>query len=222
MPLSSSPEVSDISADHAQIALAALRLVGELGADRVTVADVAKNLSVSPAEMARGCRSEGDLWRITVGFIAQQMFESWRESLDKDLSPTERLRSLLALQIEFIVQTPALRDVLFSRRLHQNYSAVTRELSRVRRHFQHLLAQAVAEGIAAGDFQRAPGADETAHRIIEMLQALVLSWSLALEPDFSLEHVWMRLDAILGCSAGRDEAAAASGVASASSSRSDQ
>lgn len=204
---------AEISSDHARIAMAVLQLVGELGADRVTIADVAKHLGISRAAMLRQCPTEADLWQITAVFITRQMFGLFSASLANKLSPLERLRSLVAANIELIMDTPALRDILFSRRLRQNYAALTRELQAARLQFQRLLAHTVEQGIAAGDFPGAPDPDEAAIRIIEMLQGILLRWSLAFESDIALEDVWTRLDGLLGRSTG---ATPANGVSPAS------
>lgn len=188
----------EFGSDHAEIATAVLQLVGELGADRITVADVAKHLGIGRAVMARRCPTEADLWRITAAFIRRRMSEGLSASLVGRVSPRERLRSLVAAQVELIMSTPALRDILFSRRLRQNHSALVRELAEARLEFSRLLARAVQEGIASGELPPVPDSNEAAAQIIEMLQGIVLRWSLALGPDIALEDIWRRLDELLG------------------------
>lgn len=187
-----------IDANHAQTAMATIQLVGELGADRVTVADVMRHLGVTRAAMKRRCPTEEELWRITIGFITQHMSESWNNRIRGNLPPKERLQSLLMSQIELITGTPALRDILFSRRLKQNHTVISHELRNATTRFQQLLADTVAEGRAVGDFPGELDPDMVARRIMELLQAVMLSWSLALQPDITLDEIWARLDALLG------------------------
>lgn len=187
-----------IDTSRAQIAIATIQLVGELGADRVTVADVMKHLGIGRTAMKRRCPTEEELWRITIGFTTHLMSRSWSKCIRSNLPPRERLQSLLAGQIELITETPALRDILFSRRLHQNQPVISRELRRARTRFQQMLANVVTEGKAAGDFSDEINPDVIARSIIELLQGFVLSWSLALQSDIALDEVWARLDALLG------------------------
>lgn len=202
MTLGPEREAREESGDHAQIAAATLQLVGELGADRITTADVARHLGISHAAMLRRCPTEADLWQIAAAFIARQMLDSFNASLRDGPSQIERLRSIVAAPVQLVVDTPALRDILFSRRLRQNYAALTRELSAVRLQFERLLAQVVAQGIAAGDFADGLDPGEAASRIVEMLQGILLRWSVAFEPDIALEDVWARIDGLLDRSAG--------------------
>lgn len=199
-------EVTELSADHAEIATAVLQLVGELSAERITIAHVAKHLGISRVSMARRCPTDADLWQMTAAFIRRRMSEGLSSCLVGKVSPPERLRSLVAVHIELIMSAPALRDILFSRRLRQNHSVLNRELAEARLQFHRLLARAVQEGIATGDFPGASDPDETARRIIEMLQGIVLRWSLTLEPDIALDDIWTRLDGLLGRSTDADSA----------------
>ena len=192
------PEPIEISDGHAQIAMATIRLVGELGADRVTVADVTKDLGITRATMERQCPTEKDLWHITAGFITGRMLQSWSGCIRSNLPPRERLQSLLAAQIELITETPALRDILFSRRLYQNHMAISRELRSARTRFQQLLVDVVMEGKAVGHFPNELNPDMVARGIMELLQGIVLSWSLAFQNDIALDEVWARLDVLLG------------------------
>jgi hypothetical protein len=104
----------------------------------------------------------------------------------------------LAKQIELITGTPALRDILFSRRLQQNHMVLSRALRDARIRFQELLADIVMEGKAAGEFADELNPDMVARSIMELLQGLVLSWSLGFQSDIALGEVWQRLDVLLG------------------------
>lgn len=184
-----------IDADDADIAVAAIQLVGELGADKVAVTDVRKHLGIGEAVMERRCSTEKDLWHTTIRFITQGMYQTWDNCIA--LPPRQRLRALLANQIELVTGTPALRDILFSRRLNQNHRAIARELRNARDKFEQLIADVVAEGKASGDFPDVPGPDIIVRGITELLQGFILNWSLALQPDISLDEIWSRLDGLL-------------------------
>lgn len=187
-----------IDADCAEIAVATVQLVGELGADRVTVTDVRKQLGISRAAMERLCSTEEDLWHTTIRCITRSMYQSWDNCIASALPPRERLQSLLATQIELVTGTPALRDIIFSRRLIQNHTAISRELRNARDKFERLIADILAEGKASGDFPVDLDSDTVVRGITELLQGLILNWSLALQPDITLDDVWHRLDGFLG------------------------
>ncbi|MDT3683656.1 MAG: hypothetical protein RO009_01255 [Pseudorhodoplanes sp.] len=189
--------IEPIDADDADIAVATIQLVGELGADKVTVTDVRKHLGIGEGAMERLCSSEEDLWHTTIRFITQGMYQSWDNCIASALPPRQRLRALLTNQIELVTGTPALRDILFSRRLNQNHTAIARELRNARDKFEQLIADIVAEGKASGDFPDVPDPDIIVRGITELLQGFILNWSLALQPDISLDEIWSRLDGLL-------------------------
>lgn len=185
--------------DH--IAKATLRLVTARGADRVAMSDVVRLMGTTRVAMARYCPTESDLWRTTVAFIEQRMIASWETILSSGQSPSERLRSLVAVQIGLIMSMPALRDMLFSREFHGSGTALHRGLAGVRMRFQSLLRQVIRDGVGVGQFPRSLDPEKTALRIAETLQGMVVSWSLDSRGDDVIEEAWARLDALVGNSA---------------------
>lgn len=195
-----------------QIARTTLRLVTEMGVDHVTTADVLTAMGTTRAVMDRYCPTEDDLWRTTAEFIERQMTASWDPILSSGQSSAERLRSLVAMQIGLIMNTPALREMLFSRRLHRGDTALRRGLCRLRGRFRALLCEILREGIQAGQFPSRLDPERTARRLTETLQGMVLSWSLDASGGDVIEEAWVRLDALVGTSRGR-RAIAAPGAA---------
>lgn len=193
-PMSDSKACSE---DEVRIAMATIRTVAEHGAERVTTAEVAKELGMTRAELLQRCPSEADLWRITGAVIVRQMTHSWNAVCALEEKPAERLRALLAAQIRLVTATPALRDILFSRKLQQSQLALRREVANARKQLLGLIARTLREAVAAGDLPRSLDPDRTAQAVMETLQGVVLSWSLAFVTEINLEEVWSRVETLL-------------------------
>lgn len=185
--------------DH--IAKAALRLIEEHGADDVGVPDVIKAMGITRAAMARYCPADEDLWRTTAEFIEKRVADSWEAIRSNGESPAERLRALLALQIGLITSMPALRGILFSRGLHGSNTALRRRLCAVRARFRALLTEVLRDGIRDGELPPELDPEQTARRLTEMLQGMIVSWSLDAPREDMVAEVWARLDALVRASA---------------------
>lgn len=189
-----------------QIAKAALRLVADRGADRVTTSEVVKTMGITRATMARHCPSEDDLWLAVAALIERRMKLGWSAVAAGEPSPSGRLRSLLAVQVGLIMDMPALRALLLSGSLHADNAALRRGLCDVRQAFRALLVEVLTEGQHAGQFREGLEPGVTADRIMETIQGMVVSWSLNQQAGDPVEEVWVRLDAFLHGTADRPQA----------------
>jgi AcrR family transcriptional regulator len=137
-----------------QIAKATLRLVSERGVDGVSTVDVAKALRMDRATMAKRCPQEGDLWRIATEFIEGRLQEWWRSTASADMSASERLRSLVWVQIGLIMGMPPLRELVFSQGFNRTNPALQKGLFRVRARFAELLRGILMMASNPGSFRR--------------------------------------------------------------------
>jgi len=181
--------------DH--IAKAALRLIEEHGADDVSIPDVIKAMGITRAAMARYCPADEDLWQTTAEFIEKRVADSWEAIRSNGESPAERLRALLALQIGLITSMPALREILFSRGLHGGNTALRRGLCAVRGRFRVLLTETLRDGVIGGELPPDIDPEQTARRLTEMLQGMIVSWSLDAPREDMAVEMWARLDALV-------------------------
>lgn len=189
-----------------EIAKAALRLVADRGADRVTTSDVVKTMGISRAAMARHCSTKDDLWLAVAALIERRMTHAWSAVTAGDPSPAGRLRSLLAVQVGVIKGLPALRAMLLSGRLHGENATLRTGLCEVRRRFKALLVETLTEGQRVGQFRAGLEPSATADRIMETIQGMVVSWSLDQQAGDPVEEVWARLEVFLRGTAGRPHA----------------
>ena len=179
--------------------MADLRPIEEHGADDVSIPDV-KAMGLTRAAMARHCPAEEDLWRTTAEFIEKRMAASWEAVRSNGDSPAERLRALLTPQIGLITSMPALRALLSSRGLHGGNTALRRGLCAVRARFRALPTEILRDGVRDGELPPELDPERTARRLTEMLQGMVVSWSLDAHEGNALEEVWARLDALVRAS----------------------
>lgn len=180
-----------------QIAKATLRLVAERGSDAVARRDVIKAMGITRGAMARYCPSEEDLWLAVAALIERRMTQVWVTAAAGDMSPLARLRSLLAVQVGLIMETPGLRILLLSGSLHEENTVLREALRNVRQRFRTHLAEAITEGQRTGQFGDGLDAEVAAGRIIETLQGMVVSRSLGRQLGDPVEEIWDRIDVFL-------------------------
>lgn len=180
-----------------QIVKAALGVIAEQGADRVTRSDVVKALRTTRSGIARYFPTEDDFWRGVIAFIERQMTYAWSAAIAEDVPPVERLRSLLAVQIGLITATPALPVLLFSRELHAENEALRQGLAGIRRRFQELISLIVEEGKRSDRLSQQLDSERVARRIVEMIQGMVLSVALSQESGDFVEEALARLELLL-------------------------
>lgn len=180
-----------------QIVKAALGVIAEQGADRVTRSDVVKALGTTRSAIARYFPTEDDFWRGVIAFIERRMTYRWSAAIAEDVPTVERLRSLLAVQIGLIAATPALPVLLFSRELHAENEALRQGLAGIRWRFQDLISLIVEEGKRSDQLSQQLDSQRVARRIVEMIQGMVLSAALTQQSSDFVEEALARLDLLL-------------------------
>tara|TARA_R110002110_G_scaffold239506_2_gene455445 strand:- start:2467 stop:3111 length:645 start_codon:yes stop_codon:yes gene_type:complete len=189
-----------------QIAKATLRLVTSRGNDRVTTSDVARAMGITRAAMARHCPTGDDLWLAVAALIERRMKLAWSAAVAGKHSPSDRLRSLLAVQVGLITDMPLLRTMLLSGGLHADNRGLRQGLCEIRQGFKTRLVEALMDGQRAGQFCEELDAGITADRIMEAIQGMIVSRSLNQQTNDFAEEVQVRLDAFLHGTAGRPQA----------------
>ena len=158
-----------------QIVDEAMRLAAELGPDRMTTQKLADAVGVSQAAIFRHFPNKTEIWQAVAKRIGSAMPAKLLESNDP---AAQRLRAIAKRQFEFIVKTPAIPAILYSRELHAENEALREQLSGMVNRRQALFARIITEAKEQGDFDAGLDADDAANLALALIQGLAMRWSM--------------------------------------------
>ena len=171
---------------------ALLRLADQIGPDRLTTNDVAREVGVTQAAIFRHFPTKAELWSAVGEVIAARLAEAWQQAQAANTSPKDRLRALIATQLRQIETTPALPAILHSRELNVD-NAILREK------FRGLLMQYQAHRVANLEGMIADGSmtpdvkpQDAAALLTSLVQGIAIRWSLG-SRGFALQPEGLRL-----------------------------
>lgn len=150
-------DLPDVSADSARqenitrILDAAERLFRHYGYSKTTVADIARDLGMSTANIYRFFGSKADIHQALCGRMLEQSYQMALTVRNQPISASERLRAYTMAQYKMTLET-----MLDEQKVHEMVViAIEREWHVIEAHIyriQALIAEIIAEGIAAGEF----------------------------------------------------------------------
>jgi AcrR family transcriptional regulator len=188
----------------AEIVATLLDLADRIGPDRLTTTDIAREVGVTQAAIFRHFPTKADLWSRVGEVIAGRLEAAWQDALAANSCGTDRLRALVAAQLNQIERCPALPVILHSRELNADNAALRERfrglLAQYQAHLAACLEDMSAEGAIAG--QIAPR--DAALLLVSLVQGTAIRWSLGAR-SFPLETEGLRLlDVQLALFAGRE------------------
>ncbi len=173
----------------AQIVDEAMRLAAELGPDRMTTQKLADAVGITQAAIFRHFPSKTEIWQAVAARIGSAMPANLVES---DAPPLDRLRAIVRRQFEFIVKTPSIPAILYSRELHAENEALRKQFEAMVARRQTLFAGLFRAAIEAGDLPEALDPDDAARLVLAFIQGMAMRWSME-EHRFDLVSDGMRL-----------------------------
>ncbi|MDL2403601.1 TetR family transcriptional regulator [Rhizobium mayense] len=150
-------DLSDVSADPARqenitrILDSAEKLFRHYGYSKTTVADVARDLGMSTANIYRFFASKTEIHQAVCGRMLAQSYKMAYDIRHLRISASERLRAYVHAQFKMTLET-----MLDEQKVHEMVVvAIERDWHVIEKHIDRihdLLAEIIAEGIAAGEF----------------------------------------------------------------------
>lgn len=171
---------------------ALLRLADQIGPDRLTTNDIAREVGVTQAAICRHFPTKAELWSAVGEVIAVRLAEAWQQALAANTTPKDRLRALIAAQLRQIEATPALPAILHSREINVD-NVILRERFRglMMQYQAHLVAN--LEGmIADGSMTPDVRPQDAAVLLTSLVQGIAIRWSLG-SRGFALQPEGLRL-----------------------------
>ncbi len=173
----------------AQIVDEAMRLAAELGPDRMTTQKLADAVGITQAAIFRHFPSKTEIWLAVADRIGTAMPAKLIESNDP---PLDRLRAIVKRQFEFIVKTPSIPAILYSRELHAENETLRQQFSEMVGRRQALFAGLFETAISDGDYPADTPPEDAARLILAFIQGMAMRWSME-ERNFDLVTDGMRL-----------------------------
>ena len=176
----------------ADIVEALLRLADQIGPDRLTTNDVAREVGVTQAAIFRHFPTKAELWSAVGEVITARLAEAWQQALAANTTPKDRLRALIAAQLRQIETTPALPAILHSRELNVDNANLRQRFRGILMQYQaHLVAN--LEGmIADGSMTPDVRPQDAAILLTSLVQGIAIRWSLG-SRGFALQPEGLRL-----------------------------
>ncbi|GAC1044240.1 TetR family transcriptional regulator [Rhizobium sp. No.120] len=150
-------ELHDVNADPARqenitrILDAAEKLFRHYGYSKTNVADIARDLGMSTANIYRFFGSKVEIHQALCGRMLELSYQMALGIRNQPISATERLRAYALSQYKMILET-----MLDEQKVHEMVIvAIERDWHVIEKHIertQALVAEIIAEGIAAGEF----------------------------------------------------------------------
>ncbi len=139
---------------RARIVATAERLYRQIGFQKTTVADIARELGMSPANVYRFFRSKSEINESVGRLLLGEVLTVAREIAGRDAPAAARLRALLVtwerVNTERFTVEHRLHEMV-AVALTENWEIVTEYVLRM----DEVLASILADGMAAGEFRRA-------------------------------------------------------------------
>ena len=173
----------------AQIVDEAMRLAAELGPDRMTTQKLADAVGITQAAIFRHFPSKTEIWLAVADRIGTAMPAKLIES---DEPPLDRLRAIVQRQFEFIVKTPSIPAILYSRELHAENETLRKQFSEMVGRRQTLFAGLFKAAAERGDMRADLAPEDAARLVLAFIQGMAMRWSME-ERRFDLVGDGMRL-----------------------------
>jgi len=158
-----------------QIVDEAMRLAAELGPDRMTTQKLADAVGVSQAAIFRHFSNKTEIWQAVASRIGSAMPANITES---DAAPLDRLRAIVKRQFEFIVNTPSIPAILYSRELHAENELLRQRFAEMINRRQALFADLFREALAAQQIRPDIDPEDAARLVLAFIQGTAMRWSM--------------------------------------------
>ena len=175
-----------------QIVAEVLRLVDEIGPDRLSTTDVARAIGLSQPAIFRHFPTKGALWLAVAEDIADRLQDRWTAAEAGAAGPHDRLRALIAAQLTAIAETPALPSILFSRELQVDNQALRDVFRGLLGVFQGRLVAAIRDLQAVDELRQDISPEDIAILLTSLVQGIAIRWTLGAR-GFSLVPEGLRL-----------------------------
>lgn len=175
-----------------EIVEALLDLADQIGPDRLTTNDIARQVGVTQAAIFRHFPTKAELWTAVGEVIAVRLSEAWQQALAEGATPSDRLRGLITAQLRQIERAPALPAILHSRELNADNADLRDRFRGLLMQYQSHLVATLSAMIAEGAVTARVQPQDAAVLLTSLVQGIAIRWSLG-SRNFALQAEGLRL-----------------------------
>ncbi len=179
----------------AEIVAATLDLADTVGPDRLTTEAIALAVGISQPAVFRHFATKQALWVEVAEALDASMRARWQAAVEAHADPLERVRALVAAQLELVEATPAITAILFSRELNAANAPLREAFLALMQQLQATLRAAFDEAATSGRLRPGIAPADAASLVIAFLPGLAVRWSLS-GKAFPLAREGLRLFAL--------------------------
>ncbi len=161
-----------------EIIEAAMELAAEQGVQRVTTQAIADRVGIAQPTVFRHFKTRDAIFAAAIDWLAMGLFKALGGFFAGSGPADERLRKLIATQLDFISKNKGLPRLLFSDRLHLESPSLKAAVQRVMNRYTEQIAGLIREGQESGCFRADLDPDETGRYVAALIQGLVMRWSV--------------------------------------------
>lgn len=166
-------------ARKAEIVETAIRLAAEVGPDRLTTQQLAREIGITQPAIFRHFPTKADIWQAVGERISTFLNAGAEAAPSRPDPPEDRLVALVRRHLGFIRSNPAIPAILFSRELHAENETLRRLFERVMQNRQQVFRAVIEQGIAAGRLRADLDADAASALFVTLVQGQAMRWSLS-------------------------------------------
>lgn len=144
-----------------EIIEAAMELAAEQGVKRVTTQAIADRVGIAQPTVFRHFKTRDAIFAAAIDWLAMGLFKALGVFFTGSGPADERLRKLIARQLEFISKNKGLPRLLFSDRLHLESPSLKAAVQKVMNRYTEQIANLIREGQESGCFRADLDPDET-------------------------------------------------------------
>jgi TetR/AcrR family transcriptional regulator len=161
-----------------EIISALLVLADRIGPDRLTTAEIARDVGVTQAAIFRHFPTKAELWVAVGEWISDRLRQAWSTALNSGREPEDRLRGLIIAQLAQIEDCPAIPSILFSRELNVDNPDLRECFHDLMLIFQGHLVTNLEAMRAAGKIRHDLTSGDGAIFLTSLVQGLAIRWGL--------------------------------------------
>lgn len=163
----------------AQIVKTAIDIIAEDGSGNLVMLEIAKRIGVTDAALYRHFKTKNDMLLFMLERIEGSMIKNLIEHTNKYSNPKEKLRSILAYQLNFIQKNRSIPRILFSESMQFKDVRVRTKVRGIIIKYKNYVVELLRLTNVASNNKSKIDYDAVATIFIGMIQFTVVSWTLS-------------------------------------------
>lgn len=175
-----------------QILGVALDIIGQEGARKLTMKNIAGRIGISEPAIYRHYRSKRHLMEALIESVAGNLIRRMNEAASAADDPVSRLKDILQLHLSYISDNRGIARIIFSDSVHQHDPVLRKAVLKMVHQYLALIRGILVRARDGGRLRADLDAEAAATAFLGLAQSSVLIWSLS-DFDFPIRD---RADAL--------------------------